>query len=129
MKLFIFYLILGVLILVLYGSFKISLIDFDQKNVCPKLLSIPVCYIISLTFLLVIISHLNVNGSYSNFWYYIFLAIPFIMALTGTLNELSGNIVCPRTAGGTPMCYISLGFCISLFVLKLIEQRLKIRPI
>lgn len=56
--------------------------------------------------------------------YYAFLACPLLLALTGTVTKLAGKEICPRTAGGTPMCYISLGICLILLCLKLAEQKL-----
>jgi len=43
--------------------------------------------------------------------------------MSGTLTELSGMEICPRTSVGTPMCYISLGICLSLLFLKFMETR------
>lgn len=54
----------------------------------------------------------------TNYAYFGFMAIPFLLALKGTVTELSGTVICPRTAGGTPMCYLSLGFCTLLLALK-----------
>lgn len=117
-----FYLISGILLFSIYGSLKLSLVDYQQKNICPKILEIPACYIVLLFFGLSLAVHLLQNKLKGKFWYYSFMAIPFLLALGGTITELSGTIVCPRTEGGTPMCYISLGICTSLILLKLIER-------
>lgn len=125
MKQMAFFLIIVILLFSLYGSFNLSLVDFQEKDICPKMLGIPACYIVFVFFLLTLISHIWTRRSPSYLLYYLFLAIPFLMALSGTISELSGKVVCPRTPGGTPMCYISLGICTLLIVIKLVETKYK----
>ena len=110
------YIIIAILLFVIYGSFMLSRKDFRQKDVCPKIIGIPACYIVLILFVGALIVHaLNFEIPYL---YYGFLAVPFLLAFTGTLTELSGKVICPRTPNGTPMCFISLGFCTVLIVLK-----------
>ncbi len=111
-----YYLIIAVLLFVIYGSFSLSRWDYKKKNVCPKILGIPACYLIFMFFLGALVVHAIQPASNL---YYGFLAVPFLLALAGTLTELSGKVICPRTPSGTPMCFISLGFCTLLIGLKL----------
>jgi len=111
-----YYLIICLLLFVIYGSFMLSRKDYRKKNVCPKVLGIPACYIVLLFFIGALLVH--VSDFSVGFSYYIFLSIPFLLALTGTITELTGKVICPRTPGGTPMCYLSLGFCVVLIGLK-----------
>jgi len=124
MKSILFYATIGLLLFAIYGAFNISLTDFQKKDVCPKVLGIPACYIVLVFFILALLAHSMSHIFTSTWWYYGFLAVPFLLALSGTLAELSGKVVCPRTAGGTPMCFISLGFCLTLFLLKILENRI-----
>lgn len=117
--------IIAVILFAIYGAVDLSLVDFREKEVCPKLFNIPACYIVLFFFVLVLLSHLLSKKNVSKLYFYLFLSIPFFMALMGTISELSGEVVCPRTPGGTPMCYISLGLCSSLFLLKVLEQQVK----
>jgi len=113
---YLYYINLLVLLFVIYGSFTLSLKDFKQKNVCPKVIGIPACYLVVIFFVGALTVHLgNFEMPYS---YYGFMSVPFLLALVGTLTELSGKVICPRTAGGTPMCIISLAFCTLLIALK-----------
>ena len=113
-----YYLIIIVLLFVIYGSFMLSRRDFRKKNICPKVLSIPACYLIFVCFVGALLVHtLNYQVPFS---YYGLMALPFLLALLGTLTELSGKVICPRTKGGTPMCYLSLGFC-TVLILSLIH--------
>lgn len=116
-------LIIVVLLFAIYGSFSLSLKDFQLKDVCPKVLTIPACYIVLTFFMLSLITHIFAVGRQS-LLYYLFMATPFLLALSGTVTELSGKVVCPRTDGGTPMCYISLGICSALLILKFIDDKL-----
>jgi len=114
-----YYLIIGILLFAIYGSFMLSRRDYRKKNICPKVLGIPACYLVVLFFVATLIA--QVSGfkiPYTYYAYFGFMAVPFLLALTGTLTELSGKVICPRTAGGTPMCYLSLGLCTLLLTLN-----------
>lgn len=113
-----YYIIILVLLFVIYGSFMLSKKDFRKKNICPKIIGIPACYLVFIFF----VGALGFHSIQPNFQYAYFgmLAVPFLLALTGTLTELSGKVVCPRTPGGTPMCFLSLGFCTVLILLKIL---------
>ena len=39
------------------------------------------------------------------------LGLPTLLAVIGTVGQLSGFVECPKTPGGTPMCFISLAIC------------------
>ena len=111
-----FYLILVILILVIYASFRLSMKDYQKKNVCPKVLGIQARYLVFLFFAGAFIVHtLELKPACL---YYGFLAIPSLLAIAGTLTELSGKEICPRTTSGRPMCYISFIICTLLITLK-----------
>ena len=116
MKPILYYIIIILLIFVIYSSYRLSRRDFRKKNICPKILGIPACYIVFVFFVATFLSHV-IFTSYP-FWYFGYLAIPFLLALAGTITELRGKVICPRTPSGTPMCYLSLGFCFLLIGLK-----------
>lgn len=118
MKLILYFTLIGLLLFTIYGSLNLSIAEFRNKDVCPKVIGIPACYIVLVFFALVLAAHLFGKNK---FWYYILIAVPFLLALGGTLSEFSGKIVCPRTPGGTPMCFISLGMCVLLILLKTFE--------
>ena len=111
-----YYLILVLLAFVVYSSFLLSRRDYRKKNICPKIMTVPACYIVCLFFIATLLSHFFFPAV--PVWYFGFLAVPFLIALAGTITELRGKVICPRTPGGTPMCYLSLGFCSFLMALK-----------
>lgn len=115
------YWITGVaLLFAMNGSLQLSLQDWKKKDVCPKMLGIPVCYIVFTFFLGAAICHAFPSGL-TNSVYFALVSVPGLIALSGTVMELMGRIVCPRTSGGVPMCYISLAMCLVLIVTKLLS--------
>jgi len=119
----IFYWITLVLILfVTYSSGNLSWADWHDKAECPKILTVPACYIVFFCFCMAAISHI-LNTPKMQITYFVFVGIPFFIALIGSITELAGVTVCPKTASGIPMCYISLGFCIALLVTKYLSLK------
>ncbi len=114
-----YYIIIAILLFAIYGSFMLSRRDYRKKNICPKVLGVPACYWVFLFFVGALIT--QITGFQTPYGYYGFLAIPFLLALKGTVTELSGTVICPRTAGGTPMCFLSLGLCTLLLTLKFFQ--------
>lgn len=113
-------LIWAVLLFGLYGAGQLSWNNFqDPEGICPKLLSIPACYIILLFLLTAGVSHLlDYNPTY---WLATGLAAG--IAVAGTVGELTGTSSCPQTASGTPMCFISLAMFAGLILLKMLAVR------
>lgn len=112
--------ILLLLVYAAYGALNLSLEDYRVKDVCPKILGIPACYLVFLSFaLLVPIQLIRAK----NLYFLLVLAFPLLLALGASGMELAGIEVCPRNAAGTPMCYFSLAFCTTVLVLKLLEIR------
>ena len=102
-----------------YGTLGLSIEDFRIKDVCPKLLGIPACHVILSAFVILFFIQLgtmrkaSLNGLFVGVW-----AVPFLFALVGSIMELMGHVVCPRTEAGTPMCWISLGMTTLILVMK-----------
>ena len=71
-------------------------------------------------FFMASISHI-INTTLSIQLFFISISIPGIIALIGTITELTGRTICPKTESGMPMCYISLGFCMSLVIVKFLS--------
>ena len=117
MKGILFGLIIAIAGFAVYGSFGISMNDWQTGNICPKIIGIPACYIVFVCFVVALISHLIPNKN-SKWVYFFFVGIVTLIASTGTIGELTGLAECPRTSGGTPMCFISLAICLSLLISK-----------
>ena len=106
-----------------YGTIGLVGREISKGNICPKILGIPACFIILASFIMVLASHSTLLRD--SYWlYFIGAGIAWSIAATGTVGQLMGSIECPKTAGGTPMCYLSLAFFSTLLILKLIETKL-----
>ena len=117
-----YYSILGLLILVIYTVFNISLAHFTKESFCPIIINLPVCYIILTAFTTVAITHifhLRIHVKY----YYFFISTPLLFALFGSILELLNKNTCPKNEAGIPMCFISLGICLLLITLKYFNSK------
>lgn len=114
--------------LVIFGFASVGKVSIDNMNglACPNLLFMPVCYIVSVAYGLMLGSLIiNHNGCKHHFfcagW-----GIAFVIALFASLAELfGGDGICPSTSGGLrageaagiPLCYISLAILMVILVL------------
>lgn len=117
MSVLLYWITTAILFFAIYGSLNLSKHDYKKKDVCPKIFGIPACYIVFVFFTVATISHF-INTPISNQLYFVFVGIPALIAMIGSLVELSGKVICPRTKSGIPMCYISLGLCLILMGVK-----------
>ena len=117
-------LLLVVFAIGILGAGDLVYSEFKLHNICPKLIGIPACYIILACFIIPLIVHLFKG---KNYIYFAFTGLAFIIALTASVMEITGLGECPKTAGGTPMCYYSLLLFSSLIDIKygLIKRRNK----
>ncbi len=99
----------------LFGAGDLVYTEFNQSNVCPKLIGIPACYIILGCFVIPFVVHVFI---WPNYIYFAFSGLAFTIALIASIMEITGLGVCPKTANGTPMCYYSLLLFTGLVVLK-----------
>ncbi len=115
--------------LVIFGLvsvLKVSIDNFSGASACPNLLSMPVCYVVTGAYALMLGSLLiNHNGCKHHFfcagW-----GVAFVIALFASLAEMfGGGGVCPSSGGGLragsaagiPLCYISLAILVVILVL------------
>ena len=126
MKQAFFWIIILIALIAIYGTTALVMNEWQSGEACPKILGIPACYIVFVAFTLGLIGHLKSGGA--GRWIFIMaIGLVTIIATTGTIGELTGTAKCPRTTGGTPMCFISLGICISLLVSKFLYLKLSLK--
>jgi len=123
MKNALYILIIAILVFAIYGSFGLVMNEWEVGNICPKILGIPACYIVLACFSIALFGHFipQYNG---NWLFFLFVGVVTLIASTGTIGELTETARCPRTAGGTPMCFISLTICLSLLASKFVGLKL-----
>ena len=111
--------------LAIFGVAGVAPIAFQQwsgDTACPSLGFIPACYIAFLGYSLTAISTF-LKDKVRLLVFLIGFTPIFALAAIGSSFELLGQMPCPRSGGGTPMCFHSLALAISLAVLYLIDQR------
>lgn len=117
------YIILMLSLFLLWSVVKLAYSEWIKNDICPRIIGVPACYIILLCAILVFFSHINVFGKKGLLLYFISAGIPWLIALVGTIQQMSQQIECPKTSTGTPMCYLSFAFFSALILLKIIENR------
>ncbi len=118
MKTILYWLVVLIAGIAVYGTFGLVANEWELGDICPKILGVPACYIVLVCFAVALLSHLIPFKS-ANSIYFLFVGIVTAIAITGTLGELTGTAECPKTAGGTPMCFISLAICLGLLFSKI----------
>ena len=104
----------------LKGTFDLVWKEFTEGGICPKIIGIPACYIIMSCLILILISQSKLLKD-KNRLYFIGAGVAASIALGGTVAQLMGWLECPKTEGGIPMCFLSLGMFLCLLGLKGIE--------
>ncbi len=99
--------IAAVTVLVLYGLAPVILNEWRGLDACPKLGTLPACYIAGLGYVAMAIAVLfaprRLTALFLLGW-----APVFALALTGSTMEILGHPTCPASPTGTPMCFYSL---------------------
>ena len=116
------YLIALIFGLGIYGASGLVLKEYQLKQVCPQILSIPACYIVMACLIIPFIAHVF---NLSNKIYFTGTGIALSIATYGSITNLLSFAECPKTSGGTPMCYISFLLFFSLVMLKWINIRIR----
>lgn len=114
--------------LVIFGFVSVAKVSFDNFNglACPSLLSVPVCYVVTVAYGLMLGSLIiNHNGCKHHF-FCMGWGIAFTIALLASLAEMfGGGGVCPSSSGGLragssatiPLCYVSLFILVAILIL------------
>ena len=114
--------------LLIFGFVSVAKVSLDNFNglACPNLLSLPVCYIVTAAYGLMLGSLIiNHNGCKHHF-FCLGWGIAFVIALFASLAEMfAGGGVCPSSSGGLragtsagiPLCYLSLAILVAILVL------------
>jgi hypothetical protein len=116
------YLISIIFILGIYGAGNLAYNEFLHEGTCPKLGIIPACYIIFICFVIPFVAHFFNKGKVI---YFLFTGFALTLATYASIGQLLGNLQCPKTEGGLPMCYISFGVFTSLVWVKILLLKKK----
>ncbi len=103
---------------VLSSIVPISVHHWHTGNACPMLGPIPACYVVSLCYAAMALASIWWQKRWHAAFY--FGATPVILlALSGTLLELSGRPTCPDSESGVPLCFYSLAAGLAMLTLYL----------
>ena len=108
----------------LAGVLPVSVSEFDGSADCPRLMSVPACYVV-LTAYFVLLASAAVPRLWRTWSVVVALVIIVMLAAAGSALEVTGHGACPQTTGGIPKCYLSLalGLCIAAPLLYHLGRR------
>lgn len=110
------------------GGLKISYENLTGTP-CPYLGFIPICYLVTIAYGLMIASVLIRHEGCKHYFFCIGWGVAFVIALVGSIAEIvAGGGVCPAAGGGLrsatnysiPLCFASLAMLVLILVLFLI---------
>lgn len=111
-----------------FGGAKISFENFTGSP-CPHIAIVPVCYVVTLAYGLMIASLLISRIGFKHYLFCVGWGVAFVIALIGSIAEIAaGGGVCPSTGGGgvrgaingsIPLCFASLAMLIAILMLFL----------
>ena len=109
-----------------YKSIELSISELKAPGTCPAIGPVPACYIVLIGYSLAFVGSLLFlfRKRFAQPLFLVGLLIPSLLAVAGTVGQLTGLMECPKTADNTPMCYISLAMCTTCWILWLIAMRL-----
>lgn len=93
----------------------VSVAELSSGAACPHLGPLPACHILSLAYGTLVLSVLS-KSTWSRWAFLVAWLVIFAFAATGSVMEVFGREICPRTAGGVPKCYFSLALAVALIV-------------
>ena len=115
-------------ILVIFGFVSVLKVSISNFNgiACPSFFTIPVCYIVTVAYGLMLGSLIVNHSGCKHHFFCMGWGLAFVIALFASLTEMfSSGSVCPLSSGGLraagsagiPLCYISLVILLVILVL------------
>ncbi len=102
------------------GALTISVSHIATDFECPKLFSLPACFLVLAGYSLILVS--SMRGTLKPVWlFWIGWVVVFGFALTGTSLEILSHDSCPRSYGNVPACYYSLALatvCLAFYLMR-----------
>ena len=105
----------------LYGALSVSYLTVTGIVPCPSVAKLPACFIVTIGYFLMLVATLfsvKLNNKLNAKWLFIIGWSPVVLlALVGSLLELSQGDICPKSSMGIALCYVSLSFAIMVAAL------------
>jgi hypothetical protein len=117
--------------LVIFGFVSVAKVSLDNVNglSCPSIFAMPICYVVTLAYGLMLGSLIVKHSRYKHHLFCIGWGSAFVIALFASLAEFFGRGgVCPSSSGGLragtsagiPLCYISLVLLLVILLLFIV---------
>lgn len=114
--------------LVILGFLSGAKVSIDNFNglACPNILMMPVCYVVTAAYGLMLGSLIINHNGCKHYFFCIGWSVAFVIAALASLAEMfSTSAVCPSTSGGLraassaglPLCYVSLAMLVVIIIL------------
>jgi hypothetical protein len=114
--------------LLIFGFVSVAKVSLDNLNglSCPNIFVMPICYVVTLAYGLMLGSLIAKHNNYKHHLFCIGWGSAFVIALLASLAEFFGSGgVCPSSSGGLragasagiPLCYISLALLLVILLL------------
>ena len=101
----------------LYGALSVSYLTVTGIAPCPSVAKLPACFIVTIGYFLMLVATFF-NNKLNAKWLFIIGWSPVVLlALVGSLLELSQGDICPKSSMGIALCYVSLSFAIMVAAL------------
>jgi hypothetical protein len=109
----------------LWGGLNVSFLTITGEAPCPDITGIPICYLVSVGYFLMLISQLFSKSKAASKLFCFGWGLVFLIALIGVVFEVTIGGVCPVSTQGTPLCYLSLIFSLLIIGLYLYLNKSK----
>ncbi len=116
-------LILGISIIGLTSVIVLTAGQLIYGNVCPRVMTIPACFILLLILIFIVISQL-VPFRGGTVVFFAGSGISWLIAIYASYYQAYGLVECPKFIGEVPMCYLSFIMFTVLMFLKGLEMNL-----
>ena len=114
----------------LWGGVSVSYETLIGVSACPNIIGLPICYLVTIGYSLMLMSQLiSLFDSHNILTPKLFYAgwgVVFAIAAMGVSFELLLTDVCPKSASGLPLCYVSFGLCILILVFYRLHLHYKV---
>ena len=109
--------LLALLSIGLYGALSVSYLTIMDIAPCPSILNIPACYVVTAGYFLMLTATFLYQKNIAKTLFIIGWLPVLLLALVGSLLELSYGEICPKSSIGVPLCYVSLSFAMLVALL------------
>ena len=107
----------------LYGALNVSYLTFTGEAPCPAVMGMPICYLVSLGYLLIFVAQLPNSFTWRNKVFAAGWLIVFVIALFGVAADLLYGDVCPKNSLAVPLCFLSMALVIVILLMQILKSK------